>query len=289
VLNTAPVAMGATAAAVIASGSSETFNIQTASGDHAFTLYGQTGDTVASQMTELNNQLSGMGISASLTAGNILQLQSGNAFSASVTNAGLAATGTKEDNTGLYNVQYAPTAADDFTITVGSAVATIGSLSATGQAGVNQINKALETAGITGVQAVLSNVSAGDISIQGSSSFTIAAAGAGFTTAPGSVNTPSGSGGDPTSAINAITAAVQTLGTVQGIVGAGENKLNYAINLAQSQITSFSSAQSQIRDANVAAEAATLTQSQVLQQSSIAAMAQANAEPQAVLALLQKL
>jgi len=74
---------------------------------------------------------------------------------------------------------------------------------------------------------------------------------------------------------------------VQGIVGAGENQLNYAVNLAQSQITNFSSAESQIRDANVAADAANLTKAQVLQQSSIAAMAQANAEPQAILKLLQ--
>jgi flagellin len=72
-------------------------------------------------------------------------------------------------------------------------------------------------------------------------------------------------------------------------VGAGENKMQYAINLAQSQISSFSAAQSQIRDADVAAEAANLTKAQVLQQASIAAMAQANAEPQAVMALLSKL
>ena len=81
---------------------------------------------------------------------------------------------------------------------------------------------------------------------------------------------------------------MQSLGSVQGIVGAGENTLNYAINLAQSQITSFSSAQSQIRDSNVAAEAADLTKAQVLQQASIAAMAQANQEPQAILALLKQ-
>jgi flagellin len=95
-------------------------------------------------------------------------------------------------------------------------------------------------------------------------------------------------GSPPNEAINAITQAVQNLGTVQGIVGAGENTLNYAINLAQSQITSFSSAQSQIRDANVAQQAANLTKAQVLQQASIAAMAQANQEPQAVLALLKQ-
>jgi flagellin len=87
-------------------------------------------------------------------------------------------------------------------------------------------------------------------------------------------------------AITNITAAVQALGLVQGSVGDGENDLTYAIGLANSQITNQSAAEANIRDANVAQEAAKLTQSQVLQQSSVAALAQANAEPQALLKLL---
>jgi len=87
-------------------------------------------------------------------------------------------------------------------------------------------------------------------------------------------------------AITDIGAAVQSLGLVQGAVGNGENDLTYAIGLANSQITNESAAESNIRDANVAQEAAALTQSQVLQQSSVAALAQANAEPQALLKLL---
>jgi flagellin len=89
------------------------------------------------------------------------------------------------------------------------------------------------------------------------------------------------------SAIAAITAAVSALGTAQAAVGTGENQLGFASSLAQSQITNFSSAESQIRDANVAQQAANLSKAQVLQQSSIAAMAQANAEPQALLTLLK--
>lgn len=88
-------------------------------------------------------------------------------------------------------------------------------------------------------------------------------------------------------AIDAIAVANRTLGLVQGHVGAGENQLNYAISLAQSQITNFDSAQSQIRDTDVAAEAANLSKAQVLQQASIAAMAQANSAPQQVLSLLR--
>ena len=63
--------------------------------------------------------------------------------------------------------------------------------------------------------------------------------------------------------------------------------MNYAIGLAQSQISNFSAAESRIRDADVASEAANLTKAQVLQQASMAAMAQANSAPQAVLSLLK--
>jgi flagellin len=88
-------------------------------------------------------------------------------------------------------------------------------------------------------------------------------------------------------AVSAVSAAVQALGTAQAAIGKGENQLNYAINLASSQITNFSAAESQIRDADVAQQAANLTKAQTLQQASIAAMAQANSAPQAVLALLK--
>jgi flagellin len=87
--------------------------------------------------------------------------------------------------------------------------------------------------------------------------------------------------------ITAITAAVQQLGLVQGSVGDGENDLTYAIGLANSQITNESAAEGNIRDANIAQEAALFTQSQVLSQSSVAALAQANAAPEALLKLLQ--
>jgi flagellin len=88
-------------------------------------------------------------------------------------------------------------------------------------------------------------------------------------------------------AITDITNAVQSLGLTQGAVGTGENALNYAISLAQSQITNDSASESSIRDADIATEAANLTKSQVLEQSSVAALAQANAAPQALLKLLQ--
>ena len=93
--------------------------------------------------------------------------------------------------------------------------------------------------------------------------------------------------GDAATALTAIQAAISTLGTVQGKVGAGENLLNYATNLANSQITNLTASESSIKDANIAAEAANLAKAQTLQQSSIAALAQANSMPEALLKLLQ--
>jgi flagellin len=88
-------------------------------------------------------------------------------------------------------------------------------------------------------------------------------------------------------AVVALGQAVAKLGSAQAAIGKGQNQLNYAIGLAQSQISNFSAAESRIRDADVASEAANLTKAQVLQQASMAAMAQANSAPQAVLALLK--
>ena len=88
-------------------------------------------------------------------------------------------------------------------------------------------------------------------------------------------------------AVVAIGQAVAKLGSAQAAIGKGQNQLGYAISLANSQISNFSSAQAQIRDADVASEAANLSKAQVLQQASIAAMAQANSAPQAVLSLLK--
>lgn len=94
---------------------------------------------------------------------------------------------------------------------------------------------------------------------------------------------------DATNALAALTAidlAVASLGLSAGAVGTGQNRLQFAIDLAQSQISGFSAAESRIRDADVALEAANLTKAQVLQQSTLAALSQANAAPQQVVSLL---
>ncbi len=88
-------------------------------------------------------------------------------------------------------------------------------------------------------------------------------------------------------AVTVLANSVALLGSAQAVVGRGENQFNYAINLAQSQLTNTTSAEATIRDADLAAEAASLTKAQILIQAGVAALAQANSAPQAVLKLLQ--
>ncbi|MGI8745837.1 MAG: flagellin [Bryobacteraceae bacterium] len=88
-------------------------------------------------------------------------------------------------------------------------------------------------------------------------------------------------------AVNALAVSVASLGKAQAVVGRGENQFNFAVNLAQSQLTNTTTAESRIRDADLASEAANLTKAQILLQAGVAALAQANSAPQAVLALLK--
>ncbi len=88
-------------------------------------------------------------------------------------------------------------------------------------------------------------------------------------------------------ALAQVTAAIDTLGDVQNSVGTLQNRLTFAISLAQSQIVNTRAAESRIRDANIAEESANMTRFNILSQSGIASLAQANQTSAAVLALLR--
>jgi len=88
-------------------------------------------------------------------------------------------------------------------------------------------------------------------------------------------------------AVTALAEAVVQLGDAQAVVGRGQNQFSFAVNLASSQLTNIAAAESRIRDADLAEEAANLTKAQILLQAGISALAQANSAPQQVLSLLQ--
>ena len=88
-------------------------------------------------------------------------------------------------------------------------------------------------------------------------------------------------------AVTAIKDAVTELGTVTNTLGSLQNRLSFAINLATNQNVNFKAAESRVRDANMAEEASNMTKFQILSQSGVAALAQANQQSSAVLSLLR--
>ncbi len=88
-------------------------------------------------------------------------------------------------------------------------------------------------------------------------------------------------------AVSALADAVTSLGQAQAVVGRGQNQFTFAVNLAASQLTNLAAAESRIRDADLAEEAANLTKAQILLQAGISALAQANSAPEQVLSLLR--
>jgi flagellin len=270
-----------------------------------------SGLSGAEVLSQLNSGLASYGISASMvgSGSDIGELQFGGsrAFSVSVAAASggtaVATSGSTAINTGNYHYDVAvgsftavTSTSEIVTFSNASGTANVTFTTTTGDTVANAIAAINQQTAPLGIYAVYDAAGTG-FSIQSNSNFTLvqtqaAAAGDVITGGNGAKTvTEPAAGASSTAnalaAITALTAAVTTLGTVQGKVGTGQNKLAYAIQLAQSQIASFSAAESRIRDADIAAEAANLTKAQVLEQSSLAAMAQANASPQAVLALLR--
>ena len=66
-----------------------------------------------------------------------------------------------------------------------------------------------------------------------------------------------------------VKSAISTLGGVQNTVGTLENRLQFAVSLAQSQTVNTQAAESRIRDANVAQESANMTRYNILSQAGI--------------------
>jgi flagellin len=98
-----------------------------------------------------------------------------------------------------------------------------------------------------------------------------------------SVGTASGAN----STITAVDNALTTINATRATLGSYQSRFESVVANAQTTAENLSASRSRIVDADFAAETANLTKAQILQQSGIAMLAQANAIPQNVLALLQ--
>jgi len=87
--------------------------------------------------------------------------------------------------------------------------------------------------------------------------------------------------------MTALDSALTSVNAFMGTVGGMQNQLQYSINNITTTIQNYTSSESTIEDVDMASEVSNLTKNQILQQSAMAMLAQANAEPQNVLKLLQ--
>ena len=84
-----------------------------------------------------------------------------------------------------------------------------------------------------------------------------------------------------------VKTAINTVSTQRANLGAIQNRLEYTINNLDTTAENMSSANSRIRDTDMAKEMMNYTKMNVLTQAAQAMLAQANQQPQAVLQLLQ--
>jgi flagellin len=87
--------------------------------------------------------------------------------------------------------------------------------------------------------------------------------------------------------ITRVDAALSSVSTLRSSLGAIQSRFESTISNLQATTENLSASRSRILDADFAAETATLTKAQVLQQAGVAILAQANAAPQSVLSLLR--
>ncbi len=107
--------------------------------------------------------------------------------------------------------------------------------------------------------------------------------GSGVTVTTTALNTKAGAQAE----LNLIRTAITDLASRRGALGAALNRLDSTISVISSQAQNLTAAESQIRDADVATEIVALTKWQVLNQTGLSALAQANASTQNVLTLLR--
>lgn len=109
----------------------------------------------------------------------------------------------------------------------------------------------------------------------GGSSVNLNAAGADITTQ-----------GNAQSTLTLISSAIANVASTRGTLGASVNRLLAASNVLNSQVQNLTSAQNTITAADIPAAVASLTKFSILEQTGIAALAQANQQQQLVLKLL---
>jgi flagellin len=156
-----------------------------------------------------------------------------------------------------------------------------GTTNVTASADVAGIVTLTNTSGSATVVAMSGTANAARTSLTAGTTATTATTVAGFTSL--SIDTTA----NADTAIASMDAALSALNAGRADLGAYQNRFSSAIANVQTAAENLTASRSRIVDTDFAAETATLSRNQVLQQAGTAMLAQANAMPQSVLALLR--
>jgi flagellin len=209
----------------------------------------QTADGALSQVTNLLDRA--VTLATEAANGGLTTAQSTAAdteFQSILTQIGKIGGTTNFNSTGVFN----QAAGTDFVLTDGTAT------------GVTKI---------TSAATALTATSIGNVTFSGTDTLTGATAAAGQASAQ-------------TTLID-VTNAIAGISAQRGALGANINQLNAAANVANSEVVNLSSAQASINSTNYGQATSNLAKYQVLSQTGISALAQANSVQQEILKLLQ--
>jgi flagellin len=194
---------------------------------------------------------------------------------------------------GTLTLQYPTGTTTSVTIASGTTVSSL----------ATQINSALATNGVTGLTATVGTGANSDVlTLTGTTGAAniLTLGGTTKTVAPPAAGASPGAGTDFTAAsvstltaataqtvLTTVTTAIANVAYQRGVIGADINELTAASNVASAESTNLTSAQSSIDSTNYGQATSNLAKYQVLSQTGISALAQANTVQQEVLKLLQ--
>ena len=155
--------------------------------------------------------------------------------------------------------------------------------------GTNPLKSALLTTAGTGSATFRVGADVGDdvtVAFSDLRSTNLGDAGNGFLSALVATNNAVSTVADADKVLGSVDKAISEVSTQRAKLGAAQNQMESAIKSVGVSVENLTASESRIRDADIAMVSSELVTRQIMQQAGIAVLAQANAAPQAVLALI---
>jgi flagellin len=158
---------------------------------------------------------------------------------------------------------------------------------------LQEIDRVVEVANFKGealfntTGAVTKAIYVGDTQIQSFITVSIAGSRGAGTAALGMEESSVATSEESLTALDQLKTAISSVSRWRGALGAQQNRLTNSVGIIQVQAQNLMAAESAIMDANMAEEIVNMTKFQILLQSGMSSLSQANASSQLVLSLLR--